>query len=95
MAGMRLLFLTSIVLFVLLCGIYRMKTTHAASNRVRTITSIEIEKGDTLWGIGQEYYSEEFGDMNSYIDEIREINGLVDDRIIQGHNLIVPYYMDK
>ncbi|PQQ07496.1 circumsporozoite protein-like isoform X1 [Prunus yedoensis var. nudiflora] len=44
--------------------------------------TIEIEKGDTLWGLSREY--------GVSIDAIKEANGLTGDTIYAGKKLIIP-----
>jgi len=60
--------------------------------RKKTCTSIEIQPGDTLWNIAETYYTEEYQDLRSYIDEIKKTNNMHDDKLISGRHLIVPYY---
>lgn len=56
-------------------------------------TSIQIEKGDSLWSIAQEYSDSEHYDSNSdYIAEVMAMNNLKDDKIVSGQYLIIPYY---
>ena len=66
-----------------------------SSNRNKQVVSIKIEAGDTLWGIAKEYMTEEYNDINEYIEEIKTSNGLFEDTIHEGHYLIVPYYADN
>ena len=55
--------------------------------------SIEIEEGDTLWSIAEEYMTtEHYGSVNEYIKEIKDTNGLSSDTIKAGQNLIITYY---
>lgn len=56
------------------------------------VKSIMIQEGDTLWEIAKENYSEEFKDLNSYIQSIKECNNISSDTIHTGMYLIVPYY---
>lgn len=63
--------------------------------REKMVTSIKIEKGDTLWSIANEYITEDYKDINSYINEIKKSNGLIDDTIHEGKYLIIPYYSLK
>lgn len=72
------------------------KTVTAQRNgdRIKLVTSIEIKKGDTLWSIASDYMSEEYDDMNEYIEEIKESNGMFTDDIRTGNYIIVPYYAD-
>ncbi len=58
----------------------------------KSVTSVKIEKGDSLWSIASQYFTEECGNMNSYIEEIMYSNGLTSDVIHEGNYIIVPYY---
>ena len=62
--------------------------------RTKYFMSIEIEKGDSLWSIAEEYMTEEYTSIYSYIDEVKEINGLKKDNIYEGCYLVVPFYAD-
>ncbi len=87
--GAILLVLTSI----LSIGLFtKTVTAHNSSNRIKLVTSIEIEKGDTLWSIASDYISSEYDDMNDYIEEIKKSNGLYSDNIHAGNYIIIPYY---
>lgn len=54
--------------------------------------SIEIEDGDTLWGIAEEYMTEEYDSVQEYIAELKEVNHLVTDDIQSAQFLTVMYY---
>jgi cell division protein YceG involved in septum cleavage len=55
--------------------------------------SIEIEKGDTLWSIANDYSDlGHYESTSEYIKEVRKINSLTSDNIIAGSYIIVPYY---
>ncbi len=62
--------------------------------RTKRFMSIEIEKGDSLWSIAEEYMTEEYSSIYSYIDEVKEINGLKKDTLYEGYYLVVPVYTD-
>ena len=70
-------------------------TAQRAINREKYVTSVKIEKGDSLWSIASQYFTEEYDDMNSYIDEIKYSNGLTSEVIHEGSYIIVPYYSVK
>ncbi|HKM03843.1 MAG TPA: LysM peptidoglycan-binding domain-containing protein [Lachnospiraceae bacterium] len=55
-------------------------------------TSILIESGDTLWSITNEYMDKQYYSVESYINEIKNINYLNDDNITTGQHIIIPYY---
>ncbi len=55
-------------------------------------TSIQIHSGDTLWGIASEYITDDYSDMNEYMNEICSINHISRDEIKTGEYIIIPYY---
>ncbi len=55
-------------------------------------TSIEVKEGDTLWSIATKYISPEYQNINTYIDELKQMNNLKDDTIHAGNCIIVSYY---
>ena len=58
-----------------------------------TITSVQIEEGDTLWSIAQEHYSNEFSSLTNLITEIKRMNGLTSDTVYAGSYILVPQYI--
>lgn len=89
--GLLLLF---IILVFTVIFTTRKVTAKREGYRTKQITSVEIQKGDTLWSIASGYISEEYDDMKEYIDEIMVSNGLASDNIKAGSYIIVPYYAD-
>lgn len=87
-----------IALFVIfLVGLYINTDRVSAdyiSNRSKQVVSVKIKKGDTLWDIAKKYMTEEYSDINEYIQEIKLSNGLYSDTIHEGSYLIVPYYAE-
>lgn len=53
--------------------------------------SIQIQDGDTLWEIAEEYKTSEYESIYDYIDNLMAINGLVTDQIQEGQYLTVVY----
>ncbi len=86
------------ILFIILLATagFAARTVTAQDNkeRIKLVTSIEIEKGDSLWSIASEYMSEEYDSINDYIEEIKDSNGISSDEIHSGNFIIVPYYAD-
>lgn len=82
------------VFFLSIFAITRYAAADDSTHRTRTFASVEVKTGDTIWAIAEQYYSDEYKDINSYVNEIIRTNHLSDDRITSGAYLIVPYYMD-
>ncbi len=59
---------------------------------VKTVTSVCIQPGDSLWSIAAAYYTPECGNFQDYVVEIKRSNGLKGDTIHAGAYIIVPYY---
>lgn len=57
----------------------------------KSFITIQIERGDTLTSIAEEYALSE-ADYLKYIDEVKEINNLKDETIHAGCYLLVPIY---
>ncbi len=53
--------------------------------------SIEIQAGDTLWEIAQEYRTADYDSLHAYINELKAVNGLTSDEIQAGQYLTVIY----
>ncbi|WFR60098.1 LysM peptidoglycan-binding domain-containing protein [Anaerocolumna sp. AGMB13025] len=70
-------------------------TAEKSVTREKTVTSVKIEKGDSLWSIANLYITDEYKDMNTYIKEIMDSNGLTSDVLYEGSYIIVPYYTAK
>ena len=58
---------------------------------IKGYTNIEIQPGDTLWDLADEYL-ENYESKEDYINEVSQLNSIKDGKIISGQNLIMPYY---
>lgn len=67
-----------------------------ASDGKKTIKSyicVEIQDGDSLWSIAQEYMTEEFASVDALLMQIEEANGLHKDTVLKpGNKIMVPRY---
>jgi len=91
----RALAVIAIALFlILMCsGITSYaKAAHAPATVYKYYTEIKVRPGDTLTDIAGRYITSEYKSRTAYIDEVKFINHLKSDKIIAGHNLIIPYY---
>jgi len=85
----------SVIAVVMMCSIM-FSTINAQAAPSKTInkyyTSIQIESGDTLWEIADEYITDDYTNMNEYIREVCSINHISEDEIHAGQYIVVPYY---
>lgn len=88
--------LVILLIIIVFTFIFTTKTATAKNDnyRIKQVTSVQIQKGDTLWSIASRYMSCEYKDLNDYIEEIKFSNGLTSDKIHVGNYIIVPYYAD-
>lgn len=54
--------------------------------------SYYVEDGDTLWSIAKAHISDEYPDVDAYITEVKNINGLYGNDLKQGSHICIPYY---
>ena len=57
--------------------------------------SICIMYGDTLTSIAGKYCSKEFKSREAYIDEVKSINHMTDDKLVTGDYIVIPYYSSE
>ena len=95
----KLVIFTMITLFTMIgCLHFGKLSTDAHGNleedpvSFKYYKSIEIEEGDTLWGIAEEYMSDEYDSVQEYIAELKEINQLMTDDIQSANYLTVVCY---
>ncbi len=86
------LFVLILLVFVLLFLPQKTAEAKNAPTGTYRIISIEIQPGDTLWSIATEYFSDDFGSVQSYISEIKRMNEITSDTLYAGAFLVVPYY---
>ena len=84
-----------VALFLIVLFFLPERTASAGNTNIGkyTITSVQIEEGDSLWSIAQEHYSEEFSSISSLIVEIKRMNNLSSDTVYAGNYLLVPQYI--
>lgn len=94
----RISFLTAVVICAVFIAILGSTVASAKENtkeeRNKYYKSIEVKQGDTLWSIAEEYITSEYESTDEYIDELIKMNGLENDTIHTGSNLVVTYYSD-
>ena len=85
------------LIMIILYGSDKTKSyAEETQTRYKYYTDIYIDYGDTLWDIANQYMTEEYTSIQSYIKEVCEINSMTyDDAIYYGQRLIIPYYSDE
>lgn len=58
-------------------------------------TSIQVQRGDTLWDIADRYTADGRMDRKAFIDEVTALNGLKDGQIRSGDYIVVTYYSEE
>ena len=98
MRGRKLCFIIIVLMAcVLLCSgmISIAKEDSSDELGYKYYTGVQIQAGDTLWTIAQEYMPEGACTIHEYIEEIKRINHLKDDTIYEGQRLTVYYYSQE
>ena len=58
--------------------------------------NIEIQPGDTLWELADEYMDENYDSKDAYIKEVLAINSLAsENHIVSGQYLVMPYFAEQ
>lgn len=70
-------------------------SAHSDHVNQKYFTSVEVNAGDTLWEIAQDYKTAEYPSTQAYVKEVMEINHLSDETITTGCYLMVPYYAEQ
>ena len=79
------------VFITMMSGVFGGILTSAHSNDADEICymSIEIQPGDTLWGIAEEYMPDEYGSVKEYVNELKKLNSLATSDIQSEQYLLV------
>lgn len=94
----NLILMIATILVLVLFAVSFHSITAFASNNTEDVSykyfkSIQVEKGDSLWSIADEYAdSVHYDSKKDYISEVKKMNKLMDDTIVSGQYLIIPYY---
>jgi len=78
----------------LLVGFIAFSNKAAAENSREVYTyytSYEIQPGDTLWTIADQFTGPDFTDKDDFIEDIKYTNHMLDDDLIAGNYLVIKY----
>ena len=94
----RIVFTTlAIFITLILTFSYNVLVTQANDDmsdvKYKYYTYHEVEKGETLWSIAENYIDYDYYEsISDYIKELRVMNHLNDDLIKVGEDIVVTYY---
>lgn len=83
--------LMSIIVYGGICVVHA-DSLREKARRIKYYTTIEIQYGDTLWSIAEQYKSSRDMSTEAYMRALMEMNHLKEDRIIAGERLLIYYY---
>ena len=69
------------------------KTTSAQIEGKKSVKTVLVCEGDSLWSIAQDNYTELDGSLQEYMAEIRATNQMTSDAVRVGSYLVIPYYI--
>ena len=84
--------MTGVIVLLFVHFTNRVSASNLDTQRTKYYTGIQIEEGDSLWSIAEEYISDEYDSIQEYIKELKRVNQLEYDTIYSGQYLIVSYY---
>ena len=90
----RITFISGVVALALILVILGTSVASAKdidNSKPKYYTSITIKDGDTLWSIAEEYMYDDYDSVKEYANELIKINGLTDDTLYAGNNLVIVY----
>ena len=91
----RIFIIVTIVLAIIFGGFLVGRNVAAASDapRTRYYTSITVGEGDTLWSIAGRF-CDSTDSIDAYIDDLKEMNGIVNERALTAGCSLMIYYME-
>lgn len=91
-------FASLLLLCLTVIAVLRFTSVDASADvpeRYKYYTNVYVDRDTTLWGVAQEYISDEYANARAYMEEVKSINHLPDDQLIYGTTICVPYYSDE
>lgn len=91
-------FASLLLLCLAVIAVLRFTSVDASADvpeRYKYYTNVYVDRDTTLWGVAQEYISDEYANARAYMEEVKSINHLPDDQLIYGTTICVPYYSDE
>lgn len=81
------------IMVTVICAFAMTSNAKQDHNMYKYYTSVQVEDGDSLWSIAEEYSDvDSYASYTDYIDEVKQINHISGDDIHAGEYLTIPYY---
>ena len=94
--GVKIVVFTVVLLFIVLGGVLvQGKQIEANSpEQAKYYTAVKLKNGDNLWNIAQEYCGDH-EDIRSYIQEVKTMNHIINERGLKAGSSLTVYYWDQ
>lgn len=86
-----MIFFTALFITLFIISDPAIASVDSDTKREKQITCVVVKKGDTLWNLAKQYYTEDYGNLSLFIKEIKKCNGITD-TIYSGQKILIPYY---
>ena len=85
------------VVFVFLMSTFLLSNNliEAQETKDKQFTSIQVQKGDTLWKIAKKYMGNEYSSVDDYIEEESFIAGILNRWKLELINRLIPANIDR
>ena len=91
-----LMLVIGILIGLFLFQIFAVRTSaDNRQERYKYYNSVFVKPGDSLWTIAENYITDDYEDMESYIAEVMKMNHLGEPQVQAGNYICVPYYSDE
>ena len=81
-----------IILSVAICLLNLLFTNIFASKEIDTKEYV-VMRGETLWSIAEDLYSEENTDIQKIIYDIKDVNNMSESIVYEGQTINLPIYL--
>lgn len=93
--NLRLIIFIALALFIIFGGVIVHGNVVSASSpdQDKVYTSVRVNSGDSLWSIAAEY-CDDSDDISDYIDELKQMNNIQNERGLKAGNYLTVYYFE-